>query len=261
MNLKTLKWGTKFITSLVGCTPQLKLAEEAKATGEWGAYKPIVDKALYNWLVPICKMGEVDFKVKGLENIPADMPIIYTPNHSGLFDFPAMILTTPKPAAFMSKKEAKKLPFINRWMDVMDCVFVDRGNKEQAKSTLHEAIEMVGKGRSIVIYPEGTRSKNGELGKFKGGAMKIAMETGAKVVPVLLEGTRERLDETGNITPGTVYVSYLQPIETKGLSKDDFLKMPEEIKSMLQKERDYLRSCENADELFKDVDLDLLLQQ
>ena len=54
--------------------------------------------------------------------------------------------------------------------------------------------------RSIVVFPEGTRSKNGELGKFKGGAMKIAMETGAKIVPVYLEGTRECFEETGNIS-------------------------------------------------------------
>jgi 1-acyl-sn-glycerol-3-phosphate acyltransferase len=98
-------------------------------------------------------------------------------------------------------------------------------------------------GRSLVIFPEGTRSKNGQLGKFKGGAMKIAMETGAKVVPVLIEGSRERLEATGNITPGTVYVTFLDPIETKGLTKDDFFKMPDEIRELLQKERDNAKNA------------------
>ena len=97
---------------------------------------------------------------------------------------------------------------------------------------------MVKNGRSIVIFPEGTRSKNGELGEFKGGAMKIAMETGAKVVPVLLEGTRERFEETGNITSGTVYVKFLDPISTEGLTRDDFFKMPAEIRTLIQNERD-----------------------
>ena len=122
-------------------------------------------------------------------------------------------------------------------MSVMDCVFVDRSNKDSARSSLHDAIEMVKNGRSIVVFPEGTRSKTGELGEFKGGAMKIAMETGAKVVPVLLEGTRERLEATGNVTAGKVYVTFLDPIETKGLTKEDFFKMPAQIREIIGDER------------------------
>ena len=81
-------------------------------------------------------------------------------------------------------------------------------------------------------------ANDGKLGEFKGGAMKIAMESGAKVVPVLIEGSRARLEETGNITSGTVYVTFLPPIETKGLEKEDFFKMPQQIRAMLQNERD-----------------------
>ena len=97
---------------------------------------------------------------------------------------------------------------------------------------------MVKNGRSLVIFPEGTRSKNGQLGKFKGGAMKIAMETGAKVVPVLIEGSRERLEATGNVTPGTVYVTFLDPIETKGLTKEEFFEMPEKIRQLIKAENE-----------------------
>jgi 1-acyl-sn-glycerol-3-phosphate acyltransferase len=122
-------------------------------------------------------------------------------------------------------------------MDAVDCVFVDRSNKNSAHSSLQQAIDAVKDGRSIVVFPEGTRSKTGELGEFRGGAMKIAMETGAKVVPVLIEGTRARLEETGNVTAGTVYVTYLDPIETKGLTKEDFFQMPAQIRALLLNER------------------------
>ena len=64
------------------------------------------------------------------------------------------------------------------------------------------------------------------------------METGATIVPVLLEGTRARLEETGNVTAGTVYVTYLDPIETTGLTKDDFFAMPQQLRALLQNERD-----------------------
>lgn len=237
-NAFTVKWFSKLVTSLVKLNPRLKQAKELKKTKSWEEYKAFVDKQVYDWLNPLAEMAEVDFVIEGKEKIPENEPIIYTPNHAGLFDIPAVILAAPKPPIFMAKKEIASFPIVKDWMWVMDCVFVDRGNKKKARSSLHDAIEMVKNGRSIVIFPEGTRSKNGELGEFKGGAMKIAMETGAKVVPVLLEGTRERFEETGNITSGTVYVKFLDPISTEGLTRDDFFKMPAEIRTLIQNERD-----------------------
>ena len=237
MNAFTLKWGTKFITSLLKRTPALKHAKKLKETGTWEEYKTFVDKELFEWLNPIIDMAGVEFVAKGKEKIPQNEPVIYTPNHSGIFDIPAIVLNTPKPPIFIAKKELGAVPLIKDWMSVMDCVFVDRSNKDCARSSLHDAIEMEKNGRSIVVFPEGTRSKTGELGEFKGGAMKIAMETGAKVVPVLLEGTRERLEATGNVTAGKVYVSFLAPIETKGLTKEDFFKMPAQIREIIGDER------------------------
>lgn len=242
MNAFTLKWGTKFITSLLKRTPALNHAKKLKKTGEWEEYKSFVDKELFEWLNPLISMAGVEFVAKGKEKIPQNEPVIYTPNHSGMFDIPAIVLNTPKPPIFIAKKELSVFPFIKGWMNVMDCVFVDRSNKNSARSSLHDAIEMVKNGRSIVIFPEGTRSKTGELGEFKGGAMKIAMETGAKVVPVLLEGTRERLEATGNVTAGKVFVTFLDPIETKGLTKEDFFKMPAQIREIIGKEREVQRA-------------------
>lgn len=238
MNAFTIKWYTKFITSLLGYTPQLKVAMKLKKEDKWNEYKPFVDKHVKEWLTPLIDLAGVNFVVKGAENVPTGEPIIYTPNHAGMFDIPAVFLNAPTMPMFIAKKELSMFPFLKQWMWVLDCVFVDRKNKDGARSSLHNAIEMVKNGRSLVIFPEGTRSKDGKLGKFKGGAMKIAMETGAKVVPVLIEGSRERLEETGNVTPGTVYVTFLPAIETKGLTKDDFFAMPEQIRALLQNERD-----------------------
>lgn len=238
MNAFTIKWYTKFLTSLLKLNPELKIAMDMKRNEPWEKYKAYVDDKLYAWLNPLIDMAGVTFEIKGRENIPENEPVIYTPNHSSMFDIPAIVLTAPKPPMFIAKKELSVFPVLKDWMWVIDCVFVDRKNKDSARSSLHEAIEMVKNGRSLVIFPEGTRSKDGTLGTFKGGAMKIAMETGAKVVPVLIEGSRDRMEATGNITPGTVHVTYLEPIETKGLTKEDFFKMPEEIRGLIQAERD-----------------------
>ena len=238
MNAFTVKWYVKFITSLLGYTPELKKALKMKKTQTWKEYKPFVDKNVREWLLPLIDMADVKFVVKGRELVPENEPIIYTPNHASMFDIPAVFLNAPTMPMFIAKKELSLFPFLKHWMWVLDCVFVDRQKKNGSRSSLHEAIEMVKSGRSLVIFPEGTRSKDGKLGEFKGGAMKIAMESGAKVVPVLIEGSRARLEETGNITSGTVYVTFLPPIETKGLEKEDFFKMPQQIRAMIQNERD-----------------------
>ena len=238
MNLHTAKWFAKFFTSLLDRSKELKKVEKMKKTMSWREYRPFVDEVLYGWLNPMIDMAGVNFVAKGVEKIPENQPVIFTPNHAGAFDIPAICLTAPKPPIFMAKKELGQIPVLKKWMDAVDCVFVDRANKKSAHSSLQQAIDAVNDGRSIVIFPEGTRSKNGEIGEFRGGAMKIAMETGAVVVPVLLEGTRDRLEATGNVTAGTVYVTYLDPVETKGLEKEDFFKMPPKIRQMLIDERE-----------------------
>lgn len=238
MNGFTAKWFGKLVSSLVKCNPQLKNAKQLKETKDWRECKAVVDQYIYDWLTPLVDMAGVEFIVEGKERVPVNEPVIYTPNHEGLFDIPAVILGAPSVPMFMAKKEIASFPIVKDWMWVMDCVFVDRKNKTQARSSLHDAIEMVKNGRSIVIFPEGTRSKNGELGEFKGGAMKIAMETGAKVVPVYLEGTRACFEETGNITSGTVKVTFLDPLVTKGLTKDEFFEMPEKLRGIIQAEKD-----------------------
>lgn len=237
MNAHTLKWFAKFFTSLVERNKKLKEVREMKRTMPWQEYRPTVDKEIKDWLRPLIDMAGVDFVVQGQEKIPLGEPIIYTPNHAGAFDIPAIVLTAPDSPIFMAKKELGQIPFLKDWMDAVDCVFVDRSNKTSAHSSLQQAIDAVADGRSLVIFPEGTRSKTGELGEFRGGAMKIAMETGAKVVPVLIEGTRARLEETGNVTAGTVHVTYLDPIETKCLTKEDFFSMPAQIRALLLNER------------------------
>ncbi len=244
MNAFTIKWFGKFFSSLIKLNPELKKIQELRSRMTWQEYKPYVDQHLYNWLNPLVEMAGVDFVVSGREKIPTDRAVIYTPNHAGAFDIPAIVLNAPAPPMFMAKKELGKLPILRNWMEVLDCVFVDRNNKNSAHSSLHDAIEKVKTGRSLVVFPEGTRSKTGELGEFRGGAMKIAMETGATIVPVLIEGSRERLEATGNITAGTVHVTFLDPIETKNLSKEEFFSMPPKLRAIIQAEKDRQKESE-----------------
>ena len=235
MNAFTVKWYIKFITSLLGYTPELRKALKMKKTQTWKEYKPFVDKNVREWLVPLIDMADVDFVVKGKELVPTDEPIIYTPNHASMFDIPAVFLNAPTMPMFIAKKELSMFPFLKHWMWVLDCVFVDRQKKNGSRSSLHEAIEMVKSGRSLVIFPEGTRSKDGKLGEFKGGAFRIATKTGAAIVPVAIRNARACFEANGMMcVPTDVTVTILPAISTKGMSRDAQKTLPADVEAQVR---------------------------
>ena len=233
MTFRTIKWFAQVACSLLRLIPKMKKGVKLKNTGDIATYKPFVDEELRKWLNPLMKSAGVDFVVKGKENIPEDEAVIYVPNHQGLFDMPALILNTPTPCGFIAKIELKKVPIVRTWMWLLDCVFIDRQNKREARVAIKESIELIKKGRSMVIFPEGTRSKDGIPLPFKSGVMMIAKETHAKIVPVVLEGIIDRFEGTGNITPGTVNVTFLPAIETENLSRDEMKALPDEIRQKI----------------------------
>ena len=238
-SLKTIAWYTRFVASLVPIMPKMKKCEKLHETEPWQVYKPVVDDAVLKWMTPIVKYAGVTYDVKGTENIPADETVLFVCNHSGMFDFPAVLMCLEKPCPFIAKKEAAKIPIVKNWMTVMDCVFIDRDNAREAVKALNAAAELITDGRSVVIFPEGTRSKDGQLGEFKNGGYKIAQKTGCKVVPVLIENTRHALEETGNVLPTRVKVTVLEPIETKDMPR-------EESKHVMQLARDRIRQAKDA---------------
>ena len=233
MTFKTFTWFLKFSGSLLVRIPKMKKGVKLKNTGDISVYKPFVDEELRNWLNPLVKAAGVEFVVKGQENIPQDEAVIYVPNHQGIFDMPALILNTPTPCGFIAKKELRKVPIVRTWMWLLDCVFIDRENKREARVAIKEAIELINKGRSMVIFPEGTRSKDGVPLPFKSGVMMIAKETKAKIVPVVLEGIIERFEGTKNITSGTITVTFLPAVETENLSRDEMKAMPEQLREKI----------------------------
>ena len=233
MTFRTFKWFSQVVFSLLKLIPKMKKGVKLKNTGDIATYKPFVDEELRKWLNPLMKSAGVDFLVKGKGNIPEDEAVIYVPNHQGLFDMPALILNTPTPCGFIAKIELKKVPIVRTWMWLLDCVFIDRQNKREARVAIKESIELINKGRSMVIFPEGTRSRDGVPLPFKSGVMMIAKETKAKIVPVVLEGIIDRFEGAKNITPGTITVTFLPAIETENLSRDEMKAMPEQIRSKI----------------------------
>ena len=115
--------------------------------------------------------------------------VILISNHQSNVDIPVLLGYLPLDFSFVAKKEMKKWPLIGRWMRRFDCIFLDRTNPRQGMKDMKEAIAKVRNGHSYVIFPEGSRSEDGEVGEFKKGSFKLALEPKVKILPVTIDGT------------------------------------------------------------------------
>jgi len=140
----------------------------------------------------------IRWKVSGKENIP-NYPVIYISNHTSLLDIPILFAAINQPLFYVAKMELKRVPFLGQYMQAMGMIFIDRSNREQAMVSMRSAIQDIAKGKSIVVFPEGTRSKSGELQPFKRGAFFCACEGEIPIVPVVIHGGSKAL-KSGSFT-------------------------------------------------------------
>jgi 1-acyl-sn-glycerol-3-phosphate acyltransferase len=160
--------------------------------------------------------------VEGADRVDWSKPHVLVANHQSMMDIPTLFRAVPVPLRFMLKRELAAVPFVGWYARAMGMVFIDRGNARDAKRKLGDAVDKLRRGATLVAFPEGTRSKDGVLGPFKGGALQVALEAGAPVVPVAIEGTGAVLPPTGfRVRPGTMRVRFGAPIRTEDLDAQD----------------------------------------
>lgn len=185
-------------------------------------------------------------KVKyiGLENLPEKgEAVVYIGNHRGFFDIVALYPVVPDLTGFVAKEEMRKWPLIGWWMSSVYCLFLNRKNKREGLKTIMEGITNVKNGVSMVIYPEGTRSKTeGHLGAFHAGSFKLATKPKAKIIPVISNDSGAILDDHFPwIRRATMCMEIGKPIPTDGLSEEELQELPDKVRGII-----YERLIENG---------------
>ena len=156
--------------------------------------------------------GNVEIQSFGTENIPKESGFMFFPNHQGLYDVLAMIDGCDQPLSVVSKKEVRNVPLLKQVFKIMKALFIDREDVRQSMTIIMQVSKEVAEGRNYVIFPEGTRIKNGnQVGEFKGGSFKAATKAKCPIVPVALIDSFKPFD-TKSIQPVTVQVHYLEPL-------------------------------------------------
>lgn len=158
------------------------------------------------------KAGRVTIEAHGVENLPKENGFVLFPNHQGLFDVLVFLESCPVPFSFVIKKEASNVILLKQVIAALRSLVIDRDDMRQSMQVILQMTEEVKKGRNFLIFPEGTRSKNGnELLPFKGGTFKSAVNAKCPIVPCALIDSFKPFDEK-SIKPVTVKLLYLPPM-------------------------------------------------
>lgn len=174
------------------------------------------------WAKLFCAMNFVRVRFDGLETLDPQKSYVFALNHQSIFDVFVVYGWFPFIFKWMMKAELRKIPFVGKACEAAGHIFIDRSSPIAAKRSLQKAESMLKDGVSLVVFPEGTRTRTGKMGVFKRGAFRIATDLALPIVPVTLNGSFERMHRgTLHIHPGTIHVTIHEPIDVAAFLPDN----------------------------------------
>lgn len=184
------------------------------------------------WLNPFWRL-----EIVGARNLRKKTGYVIISNHSSLADI-VCLFTLGHNFKWLAKKSLFQIPFFGWAMQVMRYVPLERGRHGSIRDSYREALAWLRKNISVLIFPEGTRSRTGKMGRFKSGAFRLAIESGRSILPIVLAGTQNVISKGGAAfgKPGKAVLSILPPIETKGFQTKDEETLKERVETLMREE-------------------------
>ncbi len=171
---------------------------------------------VWGWFV--LKLAGISVEIDGLENLERGKSYVFISNHASLLDIPVVVYSLPFQLRFLAKKELYKIPIFGLGLRMAGHIRIDRGNLESAVESLKKAsVRLEKRNASVFVFAEGTRSLDGEVGRFKKGGIILALSMGIPIVPISISGSRE-LAPKGEmmVKRGTIRLIVGNPIATEG---------------------------------------------
>ncbi|MHC1702751.1 MAG: lysophospholipid acyltransferase family protein [Tenuifilaceae bacterium] len=173
--------------------------------------------------------------VTGKKHINPRQSYVVVSNHQSLYDIFIIYGWLGVDLKWIMKKELRRIPGIGFGSEKVGHIFIDRSNSVKAIKSIDEAKKKLVNGTSVVIFPEGTRSNNGELGPFKRGAFKIAFDLGLPILPITVIGTKDILPSGSlNLFPGRAKMIIHEPIEINGIEEKNGEKLITEVRARIE---------------------------
>lgn len=203
-----------------------------------GAYRKAT-AICHTWIRPLMRIAGVRLHKSGEENLIDDRPVLYVGNHQGDMDILLIMRELENLYSIIAKIETKKIPIVSQWMANANCIFMDRGNPRHTLESIKQAQTLLENGRTVVVFPEGTRSQKAEMNEFKPGAFRCAVKAGVPIVPFVIDGSYKIFEQQRRLRPADVYFHILPAIE------------PEEIEGMKTPDVSALVQQKIQDELYR----------
>ena len=202
--------------------------------GDLDGRRNYIHKISFNWAKLVIKLAGAKVNIVGLENLPSDQTVLFVSNHQSNFDIPLLLSCIDIPKGFIAKKELENWPLISAWMKYINCIFMDRDNLRKSAAAIVDGIKLLKSGYSMVIFPEGTRSKGGPVNEFKGGSFKLATKSKCLIVPLTINGTYKLMESNKNMIKGADIELVIHPqIDTNILTKEELDTLPETVHSII----------------------------
>ncbi len=189
------------------------------------------------WARLSCYISFVRVKISGLEQLNPRQSYVFALNHQSIFDIFVVYGWLPYIFKWMMKAELRKIPLVGKACESAGHIFINRSNPMATKHSLDKAEAQLKNGISLVVFPEGTRTKTGEMGVFKRGAFRVATDLSLPIVPVTIRGSFDRLHRNSlHIIPGTIELIIHQPIDAAPF-------LPDHTAELIQKTWDEIHSA------------------
>lgn len=227
---RTIIWYIHFAVSLLLTLPSQLKIKRLKNTLSDADILHRVNVIASKWAMSQVKFAGARVHISGEDNIPKDENVLFVSNHQSNFDIAVFISYIKKDKGYIAKSELLKIPILRTWMKYLNCVFMDRKDLKSSGKAILEGISILKSGYSLVIFPEGTRSKSSTPLEFKSASFKLATKSKVSIIPVTIDGTYKLMELNNNkIKPADVYITIHKPLETRNLTKEEQELLPDKV--------------------------------
>ena len=206
---------------------------------------PKIEQTIQRWSGHFLKIPPIVMTIEGADKVDPGRRYVVVANHTSNFDIPVLFRSIPTPIRFLAKKELYKIPILGPGMDTAGIVKVDRGGAISTRQAINDAAkETYRRGYSLMVFAEGTRSRTGDMASFHKGAVRLAIDNGADLLPVVISGTFD-INPPGSwfVYPGRVTVKILDTVDTADYTFRDITPLTNELHDRMLETYEEMRSA------------------